>query len=317
MGGEETKNNIKGKDFGTEIIDSFTREELKDTLIKVDLVIRPLKNFGLIKATDYIPPLNIIKEISRGIKGNQGISTQPYHWGLIFETKTNKLISCQYPPIKIKKGINFEDCLAHILEGTDKNKIKDLEKTKRKFGGLKIKKEINIEELIELSKRVIKKKYTALKDNCQKFCSDILSEICSKDINEIRISGNYCLFTDEEKVILSKNSIQEYIKKLQDKYEDEIDNLPHEEWNQESIENAEYEVFNGIIEIKQLIIEETLKGNNEEEIFKKADILDEKIISIIGKYYDEEPPDIDLEDLSYSNSEEREDWDSFDYDIRY
>ncbi len=213
MGGEETKNDKKGKDFGPEKIDNFTQEELNETLQNVFLVIRPLKYYGLVKSTDYIPPLNIIKGISKSINGNQGLSTEPYHWGFVFETKSNKWISCQYPPIKIKKAINLQEGLEHILDGVDIKKIKYLEKTKRNFGGLKIKKEITLEGLIELGKNVIKKKYTALKDNCQKFCSDILSTICLKNINEIRISGQLCHFTDEEEIILNKQEFRDYLKK--------------------------------------------------------------------------------------------------------
>ena len=311
MGGEETKNNKKGKDFGPEKIDNFTNEELKETLEKVYLVIRPLKDYGLVKSTDYIPPLNIIKAISKGINGNQGISTKPYHWGLVFETKNNKWISCQYPPITIKKAFNLEEGLKHILDGVNRNKIKDLEKTKRKYGGLGIKKEITIEGLIELGKNVIKKKYTAIKDNCQKFCCDILASICLKNINEIRISGNYCLFTDEEEKILNKKKFKDYLEKTEYEIQTIIDEFPHEEWNEQTLEDAQNEMFHGIIKIKQLFIEETLKGSNEKDIFEKVNSLKDDIISRMEEYDCDPPSSLSP---NYSNSEEREDWDSFDYD---
>ena len=278
MGGEETKNDKKGKDFGPEKIDNFTQEELNETLQNVFLVIRPLKYYGLVKSTDYIPPLNIIKGISKGISGNQGLSTEPYHWGLVFETKNNKWISCQYPPIKIKRAINLQEGLEHILDGVDIKKIKDLEKTKRNFGGLKIKIKITLEGLIELGKKVIKKKYTALKDNCQKFCSDILTIICLKNINEIRISGKYCHFIDEEEIILNKKEFKDYLKKIEKEFNEFVDEFPNEEWNETTIDNAHNAIFNGLLEIKRLIIEETLKGKNENEIIKMQILLKIKLI---------------------------------------
>lgn len=53
-------------------------------------------------------------------KKNHGISTIPNHWGLIFQTKQNKYISLQYPPVTLQKADNKEHAIIQIINGCTK-----------------------------------------------------------------------------------------------------------------------------------------------------------------------------------------------------
>ena len=100
----------------------FTNEELLEYLVDMWLIIRPMDIEDTLESCRFFL-LGPIESIHNNIKGNQGISTIPHHWGLVFRTEKNNFISLQYPPVTLLKAENKEHAILQILNGCKKRII--------------------------------------------------------------------------------------------------------------------------------------------------------------------------------------------------
>ena len=187
---------------------NFTEEELLDEIKEIWLIIRPMNIKGVVETFQ-----NMIYT-----KKNHGISTIPNHWGLIFQTKQNKYISLQYPPVTLQKADNKEHAIIQIINGCTKyNYYYEEENMKRVFENLKIIKKVNIKELLKIAEKSHREKYSALNDNCQKFCCNIIKEITDIDANKIRLEYNIFsrALKEEEKELLERKEVKDILEEIE------------------------------------------------------------------------------------------------------
>lgn len=178
------------------------------------LIIRPMDVKNAVNTIKKIPIISQIETINYKEKGNQGISTIPNHWGLVFKTKNDKYISLQYPPVALQKAENKEHAIVQILKGSHKNNYYyDEENMKKVFKGLKIINQITLKELYELANNSHKKKYNALDGNCQKFACNIIQSLTGINADEIRLNENIFRkgYSEEEEKIMNLFNFSEIV----------------------------------------------------------------------------------------------------------
>lgn len=198
----------------SDVITPFTKEELKDIITDMWLIIRPMDILKKVEKIKKVPILREIEAFNRNEAGNQGISTIPNHWGLVFKTKNHKYVSIQYPPVTVQKAENKEHAIFQILLGSKENNYYyEEENMKRIFEDLKIRRKISLSQLIEYSHYCHKTRYNALDNNCQKFACMIITYLTEIDAEYIRLKTNIFVkaFTLEEKKILSSKNVGEIL----------------------------------------------------------------------------------------------------------
>jgi len=227
------------------VIQNFTKEELNERITDMWLIIRPMDITNTVHAIKKkIPIIKKIESLNYHSQGNQGLSTIPNHWGLVFRTENYKYVSLQYPPVTLQKAENKEHAIVQILEGSHMNNYYyEEENMKRVFKGLKIINKIDLGNLIELSNNCHSQKYHALYNNCQEFACLIIEKLTFINANEIRLKENIFRkgYTKEEEKIINSTGYKMIIESIDRR----IENLTHE-YNT-NISHFIYDIISAII----------------------------------------------------------------------
>lgn len=255
--------NGKKKEWDS-VIQYFSKDELNEKITDMWLIIRPMDVSITVDALKKrIPILKEIESLSYHSNGNQGLSTIPNHWGLVFRTEKYHYVSLQYPPVTLQKAENKEHAIAQILDGSHINNFYyEEENMKRVFKGLRIINRINLGNLIELSNQCHSKKYNALYNNCQLFACTIIEQLTYINANEIRLKENIFRkgYTKEEERIINSSGYKMIIESIDKR----IEELTHK-YNA-NISRYIYDVIGAIIvyEIKNkknfLLIQSMIMG---------------------------------------------------------
>ena len=131
-------------------------EEEKDLILEIHRIRIPLfrlKALQLISNAAYI------------------LGNAPFHEGLLIKTKNKQFYITQVYPISFIKVDSYNDGLAEIARFCTTNPSaaqKEIESIYEPVGNLKI---VEIKNFI----KTIPNKYNILKENCQKFCNEVLT----------------------------------------------------------------------------------------------------------------------------------------------
>lgn len=244
-------------------INEFTEEELNSVIKEVWLIIRPMDIQKIVNFVKMIPIVHLPYFISLKVQGNTGLATIPYHWGLVFQTNNNLFLSCQYPPVTIQKANDKKHAILQIMGRIKCKYYLEEENMKRIFNYLIINKRLTIRELKDIADNSHNKTYSALGNNCQLFCCNIIEKITGIDANSIRLNSNiFCYrYPKEEENLLFSKKIGNYITNNLSDYSHRF-----------CLERNIYlwgSFFNAVLfVIIDIIIAEKKNGKSDEEIIK-------------------------------------------------